>query len=75
MEIERILIIVGYILAIFFPLIGVIYGLMLYFTKGDDENVKKHGIYVIIVGVVMMIISILLAMMMGISVLGMAAIA
>ena len=75
METETILAIAGYIIAIFFPLIGVIYGLMLYFTKGDDEYLKKHGKYIIIVGVVVMIISILLAMMMGISVLGMAAIA
>ena len=43
METEKILAIIGYILAILFPLIGVIYGLILYFAKGDDEYVKKHS--------------------------------
>lgn len=73
MESEKILAIIGYILAILLPLIGVIYGLVLYFVKGDDEYVKKHAKYIIIVGVVMIIISIILVSVLGISMLGMAA--
>lgn len=73
METETILAIVGYILAILFPLIGVIYGLILYFAKGDDEYIKKHAKYIIIVGVVMMLLSIILVSLLGVSMLGMAA--
>ena len=73
MEAEKILAIIGYILAILFPLIGVIYGLVLYFVKGDDEYIKKHAKYIIIVGVLMMVISIILVSVLGISMLGMAA--
>ena len=72
MESGKILAIIGYILAILFPLIGVIYGLILFFAKGDDEYVKKHAKYIIIVGVVMMIISIIVVAL-GVSILGMAA--
>lgn len=73
MEFETIIAIIGYILAIVFPLVGVIYGLILYFVKGDDEYLKKHAKYIIIVGVAMMIISIILMALFGISVLSMAA--
>ena len=74
MESETILAIIGYVLAVLFPLIGVIYGLALYFLKGDDEYLKKHAKYIIIVGVVMMILSIVLAMIFGISMIGLSAI-
>ena len=73
MEAEKILAIIGYILAILLPLVGVIYGLVLYFVKGDDEYIKKHAKYIIIVGVLMMVISIILVSVLGISMLGMAA--
>ena len=73
METEKILAIIGYILAILFPLIGVIYGLILYFAKGDDESVKTHAKYIIIVGVVMMFISVIVVSILGVSMLGMAA--
>lgn len=73
MDTDTILAVIGYILAIILPLIGVIYGLILYFAKGDDEYIKKHAKYIIIVGVVMIIISLILASIMGISMLGMAA--
>lgn len=73
MEFETIIAIIGYILAIVFPLVGVIYGLILYFVKGDDEYLKKHAKYIIIVGVAMMIISIILMALFGISVISMAA--
>lgn len=75
MDSRTILAILGYILAILFPLIGVIYGLVLYFVKGDDEYIKKHAKYIIILGVVMMIISILLVTVLGVSIIGMSAMA
>lgn len=73
MESDTILAIIGYILAILFPLIGVIYGLILYFAKGDNEYIKKHAKYIIIVGVIMMVIALILTMVMGISLFAMSA--
>lgn len=73
MESDTILAIIGYILAILFPLIGVIYGLILYFAKGDNEYIKKHAKYIIIVGVIMMVISLIVTMVMGISLFAMSA--
>lgn len=73
MDSDTILVIIGYIIALLFPLIGVILGLVLYFVKGDNEFVKKHAKYIIILGVVMMIISILIVTTMGITLIGMGA--
>ena len=71
MESEQILAIIGYILAILFSFIGLIYGLVLYFAKGDDEYLKKHAKYIIIIAVVLMILSFILTMIFGISMIGM----
>lgn len=71
MDSEKILVILGYILAVFFPLIGVIYGLILYFIKGETEFIKKHAKYIIIVGVIFIIINLILVTTMGISLLAM----
>lgn len=71
MDSEKILVILGYILAVFFPLIGVIYGLILYFIKGETEFIKKHAKYIIIVGVILIIINLILVTTMGISLLAM----
>ena len=73
MEMETVIAIIGYILAVCFPIIGVIYGLILYFAKGDDEYLKNHAKYILIVGVAMIIISLIFAMIFGFSILGMAA--
>lgn len=73
MESDTILAVIGYILAILFPLIGVIYGLILYFAKGDNEYIKKHAKYIIIVGVIMMVIALIVTMVMGISLFAMSA--
>ena len=63
----KILAIIGYILAICFPLIGIIYGLILYFVKGDDAYIKKHAKYIIIVGLVMFCLAFVLMMVFNIS--------
>lgn len=63
----KILAIIGYLLAIFFPLIGIIYGLILYFAKGDDAYIKKHAKYIIIIGVILLCISFVLMMVFNIS--------
>lgn len=71
MDTNKILVIIGYILAILFSFIGLIYGLVLYFAKGDDEYLKKHAKYIIIIAVVLMILSFILTMIFGISMIGM----
>ncbi|WP_295114476.1 DUF4870 domain-containing protein [uncultured Methanobrevibacter sp.] len=71
MENEQIFAIVGYVLAILIPILGIILGLVLLFTKGDEsEYLRKHSKYIIIVGVVMIVLSIILVMLFGISLLG-----
>ncbi len=73
MDSDTIIVIIGYILAILVPLIGVIYGLVFYFVKGEDEYIKKHAKYIMIVGVVMIIISIIVTTILGVSVLAISA--
>lgn len=67
MDSGKILAIIGYLLAICFPLIGIIYGLVLYFAKGDDAYIKKHAKYIIIVGAILLCISFILMMVFNIS--------
>ncbi|WP_407453668.1 DUF4870 domain-containing protein [Methanobrevibacter sp.] len=70
MDTAKILVIIGYILAILIPLIGIIYGLILYFVKGDDEYIKKHAKYIIIVGVIIWAFSLILMVVFDISAVG-----
>lgn len=60
---EKFLVAIGYLLAIFYPIIGIIIGAVLYFLKKDDPFYQKHGKYMIIVGVVVIIIEIILALL------------
>ena len=62
---DLIIAIIGYLLAILFPVIGVIYGLVLYFLLGDNPDLKKHGKYIIIVGVVILVIGIIAVAVIG----------
>ena len=50
--------IIGYILAILFPILGIIMGIYL-ITRKDSEDAKKHGKYVIIVAVIVWALSFL----------------
>ena len=70
MDTAKILVIIGYVLAILFPLIGIIYGLILYFAKGDDEYIKKHAKYIIIIGLIIWAFSLILMAVFDITVLG-----
>ena len=64
---RTVLAILGYILAVFFPIVGLIYGLVLYFVKGDDEYIKKHAKYMIIIAVIMLIIDIIIVATFGLT--------
>ena len=58
---EKFFILIGYLIAIFYPIFGIIIGAALYFIKKDDPFYQKHGKYMIIVGVAVLIIEIILA--------------
>ena len=57
---EWIIAIVGYILALISPLLGVIAGAIIYFTQKENPFLSKHGKYIIIVAVAVWIIGIIL---------------
>ena len=52
-------IIIGYVLAVLFPLFGVFVSVYL-LTRNDSLNAKKHGKYVLIVAIAVWIISFLI---------------
>ena len=57
---EWIIAIVGYILALISPILGVITGAIIYFTQKENPFLSKHGKYIIIVAVAVWIIGIIL---------------
>ena len=59
---EMIIVIVGYILAIFSPILGIIVGALLYFTQKENPFYLKHGKYIAIVAVAVWVIGIILVM-------------
>jgi len=48
--------IIDYIVAIISPIIGLIYGAVLFFFKKDDELYRKHGRFIIYFAIVMFIV-------------------
>ena len=54
---DKIIVIVGYLLAIFIPILGLIAGIVLYFVKKEDPFYLKHAKYIIIVAIVVWILS------------------
>lgn len=59
---ELIIAIIGYILAIVSPLLGIIAGAIIYFTQKENPFLSKHGKYIIIVAVVVWIIGLILVL-------------
>ena len=59
---EMIIVIVGYILAIISPILGIIVGALLYFTQKENPFYLKHGKYIAIVAVAVWVIGIILVM-------------
>lgn len=69
------LVVIGYILAIFFPIIGLIFGALLYFLKKDEVPLyAQHGKYIMIVAIILIIIQLLIFVFLLGGTLGMAAI-
>ena len=57
---DKIIVIIGYLLAIFIPILGLIAGFVLYFVKKEDTFYQKHAKYIMIVAVVVWILGIIL---------------
>ena len=54
---DKIIVIVGYLLAILIQILGLIAGVILYFVKKEDPFYQKHAKYIIIVAVVVWALS------------------
>ena len=62
---DKIIVIVGYLLAIFIPILGLIAGVILYFVKKEDPFYQKHAKYIIIVAIAVWILSYIFLTMMA----------
>lgn len=54
---DKVIVIVGYLLAIFIPILGLIAGIVLYFVKKEDPFYQKHAKYIILVSIVVWALS------------------
>ena len=61
--IDKIIVIVGSLLDILIPILGLIAGIVLYFVKKEDTFYQKHAKYIIIVAIAIWIIGALLVAM------------
>lgn len=57
--------IIGYIIALLSPLLGLIYGAILFFYKKDVPLYRKHGRYIIYVAIAAFIVSLIVMFAMG----------
>ena len=54
---DKIIVIIGYIIAILIPILGLIAGVLLYFVKKEDPFYQKHAKYIIIVAIVVWVLN------------------
>ncbi len=57
---ELIIAIVGYIIAFLSPILGIIAGVIIYFTQKENPFLNKHGKYIIIFAILVWIIGLIL---------------
>lgn len=57
--------IIGYVIALLSPILGLIYGAILFFYKKEVPLYRKHGRYIIYVAIAAFIISLILVFAMG----------
>jgi hypothetical protein len=57
--------IIGYIIAILSPLLGLVYGAVLFFVKKDVQLYRKHGRFIIYFAIVVFVISTIILMATG----------
>ena len=61
----KIIPIIGYVIAFLSPILGLIYGAILFFYKKDVPLYRKHGRYIIYFAIAMFIVSLIVAWTMG----------
>jgi len=57
--------IIGYIITIISPIIGLVYGAILFFFKKDTPLYQKHGRFIIYFSIVVFVISLIIRTVMG----------
>ena len=57
--------VLGYIIAFISPLIGLAYGLVLFYTKRDDAFYNKHAKYIMFFAVIMFIVNLIMRLALG----------
>ena len=57
---ELIIAIVGFIIAFLSPILGIIAGVIIYFTQKENPFLNKHGKYIIIFAILVWIIGLIL---------------
>ena len=63
--IDQVIVIVGYLLAILIPILGLIVGVVLYFVKKEDPFYQKHAKYIMILAVVVWVLGFVLTLAMA----------
>lgn len=62
----KIIPIIGYVIALLIPILGLVYGAILVFFKKDTPLYQKHGRFIIYFSIVVFVISTLLKIVFGI---------
>ena len=62
---QKIIVVLGYIVALLSPLLGLIYGAILFFYKKDVPEYRKHGRYIIYLAIVVFVVSLAISLAMG----------
>ncbi|AMD17044.1 hypothetical protein TL18_02795 [Methanobrevibacter sp. YE315] len=57
--------IIGYIVALVSPILGLVYGTIMFFYKKDVELYRKHGRYLIYFSIVIFVINLILVYGLG----------
>ena len=57
--------IIGYIVALLSPILGLVYGTIMFFLKKDVELYRKHGRYIIYFSIVIFVVNLILVYGLG----------
>ncbi|WP_458455826.1 hypothetical protein [Methanobrevibacter sp.] len=57
--------VIGYVVALLSPILGLIYGSILFFMKKDVELYRKHGRFIIYFSIAVFIAGLIVALSMG----------
>lgn len=57
--------VIGYVLDFIIPLIGFLYGLILFFTKKEEPYFNKHSKFIMILAIVLWIVNIIIRLYIG----------